>query len=88
MRLLTAAQMRAVDNQVVTETGIPSIVLMENAGRQVAEVAATFLEEPGTEDSDFRQGNNAGDGLWLPLPEQFRLQSAAVSLCRAERACP
>lgn len=65
MRLLTAAQMRAVDNQVVTETGIPSIVLMENAGRQVAEVAATFLEKSqGRKIAILTgKGNNAGDGF-------------------------
>ena len=36
--LLTAAQMRAVDGAVVEKLGLPSLVLMENAGRGVAEI--------------------------------------------------
>src|SRR6476661_6974276 len=35
MRILNAAQMREADRRTIEEIGIPSIVLMENAGRQV-----------------------------------------------------
>ncbi len=35
MRVLNAAQMRDADRQTIEEIGIPSMVLMENAGRQV-----------------------------------------------------
>src|SRR6266550_1372432 len=45
MRVLNAAQMRDADRQTIEEIGIPSMVLMENAGRQV--VAAL---EAGYED--------------------------------------
>ena len=65
MRLLTAAEMRAVDNHVIKEIGIPGMILMENAGRQVAGVAATFLQAiDGRKVSIIcGKGNNGGDGL-------------------------
>lgn len=37
MKVLTAAQMQAVDRRTIDEIGIPGVVLMENAGRGVAE---------------------------------------------------
>jgi ADP-dependent NAD(P)H-hydrate dehydratase / NAD(P)H-hydrate epimerase len=65
MRILTAAQMREADRYTIEEIGIPSLVLMENAGRQV--VAA--LEAAYEERLDGRvavlcgRGNNGGDGF-------------------------
>jgi ADP-dependent NAD(P)H-hydrate dehydratase / NAD(P)H-hydrate epimerase len=65
MRVLNAAQMRDADRQTIDEIGIPSMVLMENAGRQV--VAAL---EAAYDDLTDRQaavlcgpGNNGGDGF-------------------------
>jgi len=65
MRLLTAAEMRAVDNHVIKEIGIPGMILMENAGRQVAGVAATFLQRTAGRKVSILcgKGNNGGDGL-------------------------
>ncbi|NMB13132.1 MAG: NAD(P)H-hydrate dehydratase [Firmicutes bacterium] len=65
MRLLTAAEMRAVDARVIEEIGISSMILMENAGRQVAEVAATFLQAAQGQKVSIiaGKGNNGGDGL-------------------------
>jgi NAD(P)H-hydrate epimerase len=34
MRVLNTQQMREADRRTIDEIGIPSIVLMENAGRQ------------------------------------------------------
>ncbi|HHV94678.1 MAG TPA: NAD(P)H-hydrate dehydratase [Firmicutes bacterium] len=65
MKLLTAAEMRAVDSRVVREIGIPSLILMENAGRQVAGVAAAFLQRTAGRKVSIicGRGNNGGDGL-------------------------
>jgi NAD(P)H-hydrate epimerase len=65
MRVLNAAQMRDADRRTIEDIGVPSLVLMENAGRQV--VAAM---EAAFEDLASRQvvilcgrGNNGGDGF-------------------------
>src|SRR5450759_3817803 len=65
MRVLNSAQMREADRRTIEEIGIPSLVLMENAGRQV--VAA--MEAMYTDLSDRQvavlcgRGNNGGDGF-------------------------
>jgi hydroxyethylthiazole kinase-like uncharacterized protein yjeF len=65
MRILDARQMREADRRTIEDIGIPSLVLMENAGRQV--VAA--IEAIQGEDLDGSvavlcgRGNNGGDGF-------------------------
>jgi hydroxyethylthiazole kinase-like uncharacterized protein yjeF len=65
MRILTAAQMRDADRYTIEEIGIPSLVLMENAGRQVvAAIEAAY--EPLLEGCVAvlcGRGNNGGDGF-------------------------
>jgi NAD(P)H-hydrate epimerase len=65
MRVLTSQQMRDADRRTIEDVGIPSVVLMENAGRQV--VAAI---ESAFDSLDRRRvsvvcgrGNNGGDGF-------------------------
>src|SRR4030081_90638 len=65
MRVLNTAQMREADRRTTEDIGIPSLVLMENAGRQaVAAMEAMY--------GDLRErqvavlcgrGNNGGDGF-------------------------
>jgi len=64
-RLVTARQMKEIDQQAMTEWGISGLVLMENAGRAVVDVLnkelgdlnqARFLIISG-------KGNNGGDGF-------------------------
>ena len=45
MRVLTAKQMRAVDRRTIDDIGLPSLVLMENAGRQVVAALESRIDE-------------------------------------------
>ena len=65
MRILNADQMREADRRTIEDIGIPSLVLMENAGRQVVAAMESFFQDL----SDRRvavvsgKGNNGGDGF-------------------------
>ena len=65
MRVLNAAQMREADRRTIEEIGIPSLVLMENAGRQV--VAAMEAMHSDLLERQVAvlcgRGNNGGDGF-------------------------
>ena len=65
MRVLNAAQMRDADRQTIDEIGIPSMVLMENAGRQVvAALEAAYEDLPDKHVAVVcGPGNNGGDGF-------------------------
>jgi NAD(P)H-hydrate epimerase len=65
MRILNAAQMREADRYTIDEIGIPSLVLMENAGRQVvAAMEATYESRlEGRVAVLCGRGNNGGDGF-------------------------
>ena len=65
MRILTAAQMREADRYTIDEIGIPSLVLMENAGRQVVAAieAAYETQLDGRVAVLCGRGNNGGDGF-------------------------
>ena len=67
VRLFKAAEMREADRLAV-EAGVPSLILMENAGRAVARLATRLLEEvPSGRRGSLLvlagKGNNGGDGL-------------------------
>lgn len=65
MRILNAAQMRDADRHTIEEIGISSLVLMENAGRQVvAAIEAAFESRlDGRVAVLCGRGNNGGDGF-------------------------
>lgn len=65
MRVLNTQQMREADRRTIDEVGIPSIVLMENAGRQaVAAMEAAFEDLPTMHVGVVcGRGNNGGDGF-------------------------
>lgn len=67
MKVLTAAEMREVDRLTTERFGIPSLQLMENAGKSVADAFWHHVE--GQRDFPWRisvlcgKGNNGGDGF-------------------------
>jgi ADP-dependent NAD(P)H-hydrate dehydratase / NAD(P)H-hydrate epimerase len=65
MRVLNTEQMREADRRTIHEIGIPSIVLMENAGRQaVAAMEAAFEDLTASRVAVLcGRGNNGGDGF-------------------------
>jgi NAD(P)H-hydrate epimerase len=65
MRILNAAQMREADRFTIEEIGIPSLVLMENAGRQVVAAMEASYEARlnGRVAVLCGHGNNGGDGF-------------------------
>lgn len=60
MRVLTVAEARAIDRDAVQRLAMPTLLLMENAARAVAEQARTMGEHCVVLCG---AGNNGGDGL-------------------------
>lgn len=65
MKLVTGEQMRTIDKYAIEKIGIPSIVLMENAARKVAEVCIRVLKDKVKPKAMIfaGKGNNGGDGF-------------------------
>src|SRR6188508_1235109 len=65
MRVLNTQQMREADRQTIDEIGLPSIVLMENAGRQAVAAMEAAFEDLATSKVGVLcgRGNNGGDGF-------------------------
>ncbi len=61
VRTVTSAQMREIDHLASSEYGIQPLVLMENAGRQVAKSVLEF--KPKNAVIVCGSGNNGGDGI-------------------------
>lgn len=99
--ILTAAEMRAADSAASRDLGVPTLLLMENAGRGVAAVAE---RERGTASGPVAivcgPGSNGGDGLvaarhlvvagvpvrvLLAAPASQARGDAAVALAAAQR---
>jgi hydroxyethylthiazole kinase-like uncharacterized protein yjeF len=86
MKVLTAAQMRAVDQRTM-ELGIPGLVLMENAGHRVVEL----LQEKFAPLAEHRvvvlcgRGNNGGDGFVVARQLHTRLRPKTLHVVFAGR---
>ena len=82
MRILNSAQVREADRRTIDEIGIPSLVLMENAGRQV--VAAMEAMHGELLDRQVAvlcgHGNNGGDGFVVARTLMQRGVSVSVFL--------
>jgi NAD(P)H-hydrate epimerase len=81
MKVLTAAQMRAVDRRTV-ELGIAGIVLMENAAHRVVEfLAARFAPLSGQRIVILcGKGNNGGDGMAVARQLHTRFHPSALHI--------
>lgn len=64
MKVLTSQQMQDVDRRTIEELGLPGVVLMENAGRKVAEEIVSRYASQGLQRALVLagKGNNGGDG--------------------------
>lgn len=60
---LTRDQVREIDRRAIDEYGVPSIVLMENAGGGTAEILMRLNSEKQPVLIACGKGNNGGDGL-------------------------
>ena len=84
MKLIASAAMKKVDAKAIGEMGIPEAVLIENAGRAVADAAGELLGDLLEKRIVFLigKGNNGGDGL---AAARFLLKRGAlVTLVLAE----
>jgi len=87
MRVLNTAQMREADRRTITDLGVPSLTLMEQAGRQV--VATVESRWPSLADRGriavvCGKGNNGGDGF--VAARLLAARGAAVQACLAAPA--
>jgi len=82
MKLVTAEQMRGLDNAAINTSHIPSIELMENAGRRTVDVMLEKYGDPmGQTVAVFAgPGNNGGDGLVIARLLTARLARTVVFL--------
>lgn len=65
LRVLNARQMRAADRRTIDDIGVPSAVLMENAGRQVVAALEALIEDLPAQRVAVLcgTGSNGGDGF-------------------------
>jgi ADP-dependent NAD(P)H-hydrate dehydratase / NAD(P)H-hydrate epimerase len=63
MKIVTAAEMRAIDRATTERFGIPSLTLMENAGTAVADCVLTHHAAARCIVVFCGKGNNGGDGF-------------------------
>ncbi|MCC6392869.1 MAG: NAD(P)H-hydrate dehydratase [Bryobacterales bacterium] len=88
MKILTAKQMRDVD-QLTIHSGIPGIILMENAAHRVVEYLAAKFSPLGSHRIVVLcgKGNNGGDGLAIArqLHTRFSPRSLHVALAAPPR---
>ena len=82
MRVLNSAQMREADRRTIDEIGIPSLVLMENAGRQVVAAMEAMHGELLERQAAVLcgRGNNGGDGFVVARTLMQRGVSVSVFL--------
>ncbi len=86
-RSVTRAEVRELDRRAIEEYGIPGVVLMENAGRSVAEEAMKMLPTGGKRQVAVLcgKGNNGGDGFVVARHlHNHGIKVWVYLLCKAE----
>ena len=80
MKLVTAEQMRGLDSAAINTFKVPSLELMENAGRRTVEIMLEEYGDPqGKKTAIFvGPGNNGGDGLVIARLLSARLAKPTV----------
>jgi len=88
MKVLTGAQMRRIDRRTTEERGLPSLILMENAGSRVFEfLAHRFSPLSGERIAVLcGKGNNGGDGLVVARRLHTRTRPGRLSVILAAAA--
>jgi hydroxyethylthiazole kinase-like uncharacterized protein yjeF len=73
MRIVTNAEMRNIDTRAMQKLGIPSTVLMENAGRGCVDVIENYFDPESLKVCILcGKGNNGGDGFVIARHLQNR----------------
>ena len=86
--VLSCAEVRALEERAIRELGLPSLVLMENAGRNLAELLSS-LGVNGKVVACCGKGNNGGDGLVLARHlDNRRLDVRVLLFGRPEELTP
>jgi ADP-dependent NAD(P)H-hydrate dehydratase / NAD(P)H-hydrate epimerase len=80
MKIVTAAEMRAIDRATSERFGVPSLTLMENAGAAVAEHVLERYPEAQKIAVFCGKGNNGGDGFVAARRLQERGKTIQVVL--------
>ncbi|MDR3584012.1 MAG: NAD(P)H-hydrate dehydratase [Desulfosporosinus sp.] len=87
MRVVSAEQMRQIEERAIHQYGIPSLLLMENAAWAVVEEIRRHLHKEGMADVSGRKavilvgrGNNGGDGLAVARHLVFQGMDVTVFL--------
>ena len=75
-RFITREQAREADRRAIEQLGVPSIVLMENAGRSCADLLMTLSDGPFVICAG--KGNNGGDGF--VIARHLRLHARPVTV--------
>jgi hydroxyethylthiazole kinase-like uncharacterized protein yjeF len=80
LKIVTADEMRKIDRNAIEVVGIPGVVLMENAGRAVADTVKNLLEHVASPRVCIfaGKGNNGGDGFVVArhlANSQFRVKT-------------